>query len=660
MTDYTYQAISNSELSEQDEEITITIQNNNQYYVADDTFYNIIKNKILLLISSYNTIFESRFAKLALNVLKTMNYKSFILMILLVVIIETVFFNFALVNFSKKISEITKLDIVDIKEVLITCMYLVLMSMLDIISEIINYFFNNKKNIISVQFSRGIKERSFGILNNASRKFIVKDLKINELSKSLGNATWSYQQLVSLFVRALKLIIDSIGPLVILIYCDFIASISMIIISIIGYYLLVSKRLHEIVEENVEINKKSNKNYSKICDNTKLIPDAIIHGYEENLEEKIIGLEDINEGMWHINVSKYNKLEIFITIITALSTLIALIIFLLRASNYLLVISFYSSIQSIKNSIRSIIDIYENYLRLKSQFATLDEILDNAEKNFKEKAEQVKIKETLEINNVEIVLTAEKRTPYAVSFNDNISIKRGDVVLITGKSGNGKSTLCDIISNILIPKNADVFCDGIKLDKKFDNLSDSIAYVRQDYDSTLTFEPSILEIITGSTDTKNLELVDEILDIVMLKDFINKSFDGKIDIDLENNISGGQRMKLAFAKAIFNSINKQILILDEGDKGLPEKEASIIIQKFIKKFNGIVFMISHIKSLQLMPCINKRIHAENGILKVESNINCSDNGHYICSCCKDPLHEYECLYCNERNTYIRCSKCNDF
>ncbi len=109
---------------------------------------------------------------------------------------------------------------------------------------------------------------------------------------------------------------------------------------------------------------------------------------------------------------------------------------------------------------------------------------------------------------------------------------------------------------------------------------------------------------------KKKKLID-IIEVVNLKDFINKLDDGFETIVGEKGvkISGGQKQRLTIARALF--LNKKILILDEPTNELDEENEFEIIEKIFSKFKkNTIFLITHNK--QLLKYCEKTLHFKNG------------------------------------------------
>ncbi|OZU87423.1 ABC transporter [Virgibacillus indicus] len=197
-----------------------------------------------------------------------------------------------------------------------------------------------------------------------------------------------------------------------------------------------------------------------------------------------------------------------------------------------------------------------------------------------EKLEEVeKVKETAPIKmnlpNEEafksrIVLRAEDIIGMAgdrILWNKaSFHIKGGDKLAILGNNGSGKTTLLKKIVN----------CDtGISISPAM-----KIGYFSQNLD-VLNKEQSILENVS-STSSQSETLIRIVLArLHFLRDDVYK----KVDV-----LSGGERVKVAFAKLFVSDMNT--LILDEPTNFL-DIEAVEALEKLLADYEGTILLVSH-------------------------------------------------------------------
>lgn len=238
-------------------------------------------------------------------------------------------------------------------------------------------------------------------------------------------------------------------------------------------------------------------------------------------------------------------------------------------------------------------------------------------------------------NVVDILLKykAEKEKPTAkydfnnrfslakVSFNFNdktilkeidLQINKGDFIALSGPSGNGKTTLLQLIAGLLSPTKGELVLDDIAVDSN-ENLFDYIGYVSQ---QPFLFHASILENITMLKKKDiDFEALKTILKTLDLSDWIDSLTHGiHTPLSLESKkLSGGQKQRIALARALY--AQPKILLLDEATNQL-NKELENAILKYLQRLTVAkkmtVVMVSH-HSLVNQFC-NKQFILKNGNL----------------------------------------------
>ena len=156
--------------------------------------------------------------------------------------------------------------------------------------------------------------------------------------------------------------------------------------------------------------------------------------------------------------------------------------------------------------------------------------------------------------------------------NINISIKRGDLVALSGRSGAGKSTLLQILASLDAPSAGLIKYDD-KLITSFINSDlsnirlNNFGFVYQFHHllEDLTVIDNILIPLEISNKSIDKSKVIEIVDEVGLSNRINHH---------PWKLSGGEKQRVAIARALINKPN--FIFLDEPTGNLDEDNAEII------------------------------------------------------------------------------------
>ena len=217
----------------------------------------------------------------------------------------------------------------------------------------------------------------------------------------------------------------------------------------------------------------------------------------------------------------------------------------------------------------------------------------NLEINTSENLKKLKFNQSIQLNNICFKYPNQEKYLFE---NQNIIVKKNKIIGIEGISGEGKSTLINIISGLLDPENINLIID--KKHTSFINYINGIkvGYVSQD---TFLLDDSIKKNIAFG-------IRDEDIDHERLNAVINQSELNKLVTDKPNfydsevgengiQLSGGQIQRIGIARALYDY--PEILVLDEFTSSLDLKTEMKIL-KTIKKLKKSVTIIltSHKKS----------------------------------------------------------------
>lgn len=194
-------------------------------------------------------------------------------------------------------------------------------------------------------------------------------------------------------------------------------------------------------------------------------------------------------------------------------------------------------------------------------------------------------------------LSYKRKNDKNLLSNINLKVDNGDLLIIQGESGCGKTTLLNIISGLVQPSQGLIKLNNVSLNSLEQSVTSEerkIGYVFQDY----ALFPHLTAFKNAVYAYKNNfeDLTDEyVLNALNLTTHRNK---------YPHELSGGQQQRVAIARAIL--MHPRALILDEPFSGL-DKENIIrtqnLIQSAIKILNIPAIIVTHsLEHLQDMDC----------------------------------------------------------
>ena len=230
--------------------------------------------------------------------------------------------------------------------------------------------------------------------------------------------------------------------------------------------------------------------------------------------------------------------------------------------------------------------------------------------NKKINSKSLKFKSSIELKDISF------RYPNTKKFiiqNANLKIQKGKIVGIFGKTGEGKTTLVDLIIGLLKKNSGIIKLDNKIVTEKINFFNNTIGYVPQ---SPYLIDDTIENNILFGRKVKNKKkLINNAIKFSQLNNFIKTLPDGLKTIVGNNGarLSGGQKQRMVIARALL--LKPSLLVFDEATSSL-DSETESELMKEILKLNKIttVLIISH--KLEIIKKCNVRYFVKDKKIKI--------------------------------------------
>jgi lipoprotein-releasing system ATP-binding protein len=191
----------------------------------------------------------------------------------------------------------------------------------------------------------------------------------------------------------------------------------------------------------------------------------------------------------------------------------------------------------------------------------------------------------------------------------SLSIKAGQLGVLTGPSGSGKSTLLYILGGLEKPDSGQILFDNESVESFSDERIDSyrnvnIGFVFQMHyllpDFTALENVIMPALIRGESRPDAIKRAEEILNILALSER-KKHY--------PNQLSGGEQQRIAVARALINK--PRLIFADEPTGNLDRENATMLLKLFRKlvEDTGVcIFVATHDQDLARMGEVAYYLH----------------------------------------------------
>ncbi len=412
----------------------------------------------------------------------------------------------------------------------------------------------------------------------------------------INRITSDTETLSNTFNSIIQILINAFGCLIILIYIFFnswIVGVEILVFLVLIF--AITKFFNPKIKRiNKELKAKKDEYTALSTESIRGIREIKTLGIKKNLINEVSNLRKLifNKDIEDINVHRTYSI-----IMHLVRTLLEVIVFATclieiyfgRSSiGFFMAMTWY--VYKYTWLVDNLTSMNRMYQRLFVSLRRINEVIDNTLYD-DEKFGKVDIKNpngVITFDDVTFNYPNEKQTlnNFSVKFNTNKKIA------VVGKSGQGKSTLFNLITRIFDCNTGNIYLDNINIkDLTEVSLRKNISVIRQE---PFLFNRTIIENFKAVKPNITLKEVKKYCKMAYLDDYI-ESLPEKYDTKLGEggvNLSGGQKQRLSIARALAKE--SKVILFDEATSAL-DNESQSYIKKVIDDLvkDHTVIIIAH-------------------------------------------------------------------
>lgn len=437
-------------------------------------------------------------------------------------------------------------------------------------------------------------------------KNVLKDLyhKITELpaiafeeigvGEFINRMVTDPDRVMELLARLIKMTCRSIVIIIVFIIAfktSLILGIEITIFAIIMGF--ISKKFFPKIKTTQEKIKKQSDQYVKTAtENLTGIREIKALGIKRNIEKRIYkNFDELfkeNKNIKKYEIIYYNLNNFIYFTLQFIILLTCGYLFINNKITLALFIVIESYIWRIDEVVESLSDFGINYNKVSVSLKRIDEIINN--RLYKDEKFGTKTLKNpngiIEFQNVKFKYKEDEEDTLK---GLNLKLEPNKKIAIIGKSGNGKSTIFNLLLRYFDTTEGNILIDGININELTEkSLRDNISIIRQ---TPFLFNISILENFKLVKQNVTLKEIREVCKKAYIDDYI-MSLPNKYDTIIGEggvNLSGGQKQRIAIARTLL--LNTKIILFDEATSALDNESQEYIkmtIDNLIKDHTIII------------------------------------------------------------------------
>lgn len=430
---------------------------------------------------------------------------------------------------------------------------------------------------LEISFTKNVSKDLYKKIDNLPA-IAFEDMGVGEFINRLYTDPDRIMELLSKMIRLICKSVVVILVFVVACRISLVLGLEIFFLAIIMGFIS-GKFFPRIKKSNEKIKKESDSYVKAATENITGIREIKALGIKDNVEKNLFGILD----KLFLNTSKVRKYERWYYGLNSLTYFIIQFIIFYTCGKYymngVISLSSFMIIESyiwrIDEVVESISDFGISFNKVMVSLNRIEEILNN--KLYPDEHFGVKsldnIKGIVEFKNV--WFRYRKDEDYTLK-GLNLMFQPNKKIAVVGRSGNGKSTLFNLLLRYFDATKGKILIDGEDIrELTEDSLRKNISIIRQ---SPFLFNLSIMDNFKLVQSDVTLEEIRNVCKKAYIDDYI-MSLPNKYDTIIGEggiNLSGGQKQRLSIARTLL--LNTKIILFDEATSALDNES-----QEYIKK-----------------------------------------------------------------------------
>lgn len=532
-----------------------------------------------------------------IKTLKNLNKKDFISILVIIGLITLqVYLDLKIPDYMSTITRLVQTQGTQIKDIIINGNYMLLCAFGSLASAVITGYIISK---LSSNFSLNIREKLFDKVQNLSMNEIKKFQTSSLITRTTNDVT-QIEMIISMGLQMLiKAPITAVWAITKILNKSWqwsaITALAVLILLIMITILItiVMPKFKKVQKLTDQINNKTRENIKGI----RVIRAFNAEKYQENK------FEETNNELTNNQLFTQKAMSFMSPIMYLIMYGLTLAIYFVGA--YIIkdaqmidklplftdMVVFSSYAMQIVMSFLMLSMIFMIYPRASVSIKRINEVLEteNTVKPGTKNIKETNLQGEIEFKNVSFKYPgADEYVLENISFKAN----KGDTIAFIGSTGSGKSTLINLVPRFYDATKGQILIDGINV-KEYteESLYNKIGYIPQ---KAVIFSGTVAENVAYGKNKKGKISKDQIkkaISIAQAEEFVlkmEKTYDSEI-AQGGTNISGGQKQRLAIARAIARE--PEIYIFDDSFSALDyntEKTLRHELKKYTKDATNLI------------------------------------------------------------------------